>query len=306
LIVVERAPPYLTVQDGGRPGYRASGVPPGGAMDPWSLSIANILVGNDRNTPGLEWAIGGGVLRFAEDIDIALAGAHVEATLDGTRVATGTRISAQAGQVLAIDRLLIRRFVYVAVSGGVNCPTVLGSKSTYLPAALGGIEGRRVTKGDIIPTTDVPSRAQHAGVAIGSHEGPDYDSEVIRVVASDDNRAFNEFADAGYTVSAASDRMGYRLEANRPMENVGASVTSEPVCAGAIQMPPNGQPIVLMADSPTVGGYRIIGTVITCDLPILAQCMPGRRVRFAAVSVAVAQEEIRRRENVLGNRSFKA
>lgn len=306
MIVVERAPPYLTVQDGGRPGYRASGVPAGGAMDQWSLSLANILVGNERNAAGLEWAIGGGALRFAENAEIALAGADVEATLDGTPVTTGARISARAGQVLAIERLLIRRFVYLAVAGGVNCPPVLGSRSTYLPAALGGIEGRRLTKGDIIPTTRATSGAEHAGVEIGSHEGPDYDSEVIRVVATEDSRAFSEFSDAGYTVSAASDRMGYRLEGNRPMEDLGASVTSEPVCAGAIQMPPNGQPIVLMADSPTVGGYRIIGTVITCDLAVLAQCMPGRSVRFAAVSVAVAQEEIRRRENVLGNRSFKA
>jgi allophanate hydrolase subunit 2 len=172
--------------------------------------------------------------------------------------------------------------------------------STYLPAALGGIEGRRLMKGDTVPTIAVASPAGHSGLEIAG-QGPDYDSELIRVVAADDDGAFSEFANADYTVSAASDRMGYRLEANRAMEDLGASVTSEPVCAGAIQIPPSGQPIVLMADSPTVGGYRIIGTVITCDLPILAQCMPGRSVRFVAVSVADAQAELRRREKVLSN-----
>lgn len=303
MIVVERAPPYLTVQDGGRPGYRVSGVPPGGAMDRWSLSLANTLVGNERSAAGLEWAIGGGALRFEDDTDIALAGADVEATLDGSRVATGARISARAGQALVVERLVNRRFVYLAVSGGVNSPPVLGSRSTYLPAAFGGIEGRRLKTGDIIPTTETPSGVEHAPVAIASSDGPDYDADVIRVVATEDNGAFKEFADVDYIVSAASDRMGYRLEASRAMENLGASITSEPVCAGAIQIPPNGQPIVLMADSPTVGGYRIIGAVITCDLPILAQCMPGRSVRFAGVSVATAQQELLRLEKSFDRRS---
>jgi antagonist of KipI len=267
-------------------------------MDRWSLALANILVGNERNAAGLEWAIGGGTLRFEDDAEIGLAGAEVEATLGGNPVVTGTRLWARAGQVLEVARLLNRRFVYLAISGGVISPQVLGSRSTYLPAALGGIEGRRLTKGDIIPTTEVPTRVERGQVAIERREGPNYDSDVIRVVAAADSGAFKEFSDASYTVSTASDRMGYRLEANRPMESLGASITSEPVCAGAIQIPTNGQPIVLMADSPTVGGYRIIGTVITCDLPILAQCMPGRRVRFAPVSVAAAQEELRRRENL--------
>jgi len=295
VIVVERATPYLTVQDGGRYGYRDSGVPPGGAMDRWSLSRANILIGNERNAAGLEWAIGGGALRFESDTDIALTGADVEATLDGSRVATRARISVRAGQLLVVERILNRRFVYLAVSGGVNLLPVLGSRSTYLPAAFGGIEGRRLKSGDVLSTNEISSQMERASVAIANLEGPDYDAEVIRVVAGENSDAFKEFAGADYKVSAASDRMGYRLEASRAMENLGASITSEPVCAGAIQIPPNGQPIVLMADSPTIGGYRIIATVITCDLPILAQCLPGRSARFAGVSVAVAQQELRAR-----------
>jgi antagonist of KipI len=274
-------------------------------MDRWSLSIANILVGNEPNAAGLEWAIGGGTLRFMDEADIALAGANAEATLDGTPVNTGARISVRAGQLLAVERLLARRFVYLAVSGGVNSSPVLGSRSTYLPAALGGIDGRRLKKGDNIPTANVRAHGENTVRAIASDEGPDYDSEAIRVVVAQEERVFAEFIDASYIVSTASDRMGYRLEASRPMDSLGASVTSEPVCAGAIQIPPNGQPIVLMADSPTVGGYRVIGTVISCDMPILAQCMPGKSLRFAAVSVADAQQEIRRRDNLLFDRRVK-
>jgi antagonist of KipI len=271
-------------------------------MDQWSLSVANILAGGNRNAAALEWAIGGGALRFEDDTDIALAGADVDALLDRDRVTTGARISARAGQVLTIERLLNRRFVYVAVSGGVNSPVILGSRSTYMPAALGGIEGRRLKTGDTILTGKRPVGGGDTVGSRRSHQGPDYHSAIIRVVAAAaDSKTFDAFLDASHTVSSASDRMGYRLEPNRSLEGFGASITSEPVCAGAIQLPPNGQPIVLMADSPTVGGYRIIGTVISCDLPILAQCMPGRIVRFGAVSVATAQDEFVRRELTLNH-----
>ena len=271
-------------------------------MDQWSLSIANILVGNERDAAGLEWAISGGALRFENDHDIALTGADVEATLDGAPLITGRRIHVRAGQVLSVQRLLARRFLYLAISGGVDSPPVLGSRSTYVPAALGGIEGRSLKRGDEIRTTLRRLEGENLRGAVEIDKSPDYDSGEIRVVAAEDNDAFNDFVAASYVVSPASDRMGYRLEGNRPLEGVGASVTSEPVCAGAIQIPPNGQPIVLMADSPTVGGYRIIGTVISCDLPILAQCMPGRNVRFAAVSVSVAQAALRRRQASLSGR----
>ena len=310
MIVVERAPPYLTIQDAGRSAYRASGVPVGGAMDLWSLAVANILVGNGRRTAGLEWAIGGGSLRFGNDANIAMAGADVEATLDGSPVTTGQQILARAGQVLEIRRLLARRFLYIAISGGVNSPPALGSRSTYLPAALGGIEGRRLTKGDAFLIGKRRPGWRVAGqVATGITSAPNYDGPEVRVVttapagSADSSSLFGDFISTSYTVSAASDRMGYRLDGNRPLVG-GASIISEPVCAGVIQLPPDGHPIVLMADSPTVGGYRIIGTVITCDLPILAQSMPGRSVRFRAVSVDVAQEELRRREKALSNSSF--
>ena len=306
MIVVERAPPYLTVQDMGRPGYRASGVPTGGAMDQWALATANLLIGNERGAAALEWAIAGGSLRFERDCVIAMAGTDIEATLDGVPVTAGQRLSVRSGQVLAIRRLVTRRFLYLAVSGGIDCPAVLGSRSTYLPASLGGIEGRRLIKGDRLPTGQRHLSGENADVVFEANTvGPDYDAREIRVVAAANQNSagpdeaqgglFKDFFETSYTVSPASDRMGYRLVPDRSLGAMGASITSEPVCSGAIQLPPNGEPIVLMADSPTVGGYTILGTVISCDLPILAQCMPGRKIRFAGVSVDAAQEALRER-----------
>ena len=123
-------------------------------------------------------------------------------------------------------------------------------------------------------------------------EMPDYDAEMIRIiprVADRGDQVLTRFLEQTYTVSAASDRMGYRLESGRPLDGSQASITSEPVCPGTIQLTPSGQPIVLMADAPTIGGYQVIGTVVTCDLPIIAQSLPGRTLRFQSVSVAEAQ-----------------
>jgi len=298
VIVVERAPPYLTIQDMGRPGYRESGVPVGGAMDQWSLAMANLLVGNEREAAAMEWAIGGGVLRFEEDSSIAICGADVDASLEGVTVKTFDRLSVRSGQALTIQRIAGRRFIYVAFSGSIVSPAVLGSRSTYLPAGMGGIEGRRLQKGDRILTGQPHSSGEEFTGVIPREIAPDFNAIEIRVVAV--NERLEEFTEGNYTLSTMSDRMGYRLEADRPLEAIGASITSEPVCAGAIQLPPNGEPIVLMADSPTVGGYRILGTVIACDMPILAQSLPGRSLKFVLISVSTAQEELRRRESWLG------
>ena len=300
MIVVERAPPYLTVQDLGRPGYRESGAPVGGAMDQWSLAMANSLVGNPRSAAVFEWAIGGGALKFEVNATIAMCGADVEASLDGTAIKTLQRVPVDSGQTLTIQRIIGRRFVYLAVSGGVASPPVLGSRSTYLPAGMGGIEGRRLKTGDRILTGQTHSSGEKRTRAIPDNLAPNFDATEFRVIPVDEG--FDQFAERNYTVSSASDRMGYRLEPDRSLEGIGASITSEPVCAGAIQLPPNGEPIVLMADSPTVGGYRILGTVIACDMPILAQSLPGRSLRFVPISVATAQQELRRRETWLAER----
>jgi antagonist of KipI len=291
MMIVVRAPPYLTVQDAGRFGYRASGVPQAGAMDQWSLAAANIYAGNHRGAAALEWAIAGGSLRFEHSTTIGLAGADIDAAIDGRPVRANASISIGAGETLTIRGITARRFVYIALRGGVECPLVLGSRSTYLPASFGGIEGRRLRNGDVLSVGDAPSDAPVDGAAIG--EGmPDYEAENIRIIpraAGHGDELFARFLETTFTVSAASDRMGYRLESDQPLDGSRASVTSEPVCPGTIQLTPSGQPIVLMADAPTIGGYQIIGTVASGDLPIVAQSLPGRRLRFTSVSVGEAQ-----------------
>ena len=307
MIVVERAPLYLTVQDTGRFGYRSSGVPQSGAMDQWSLAMANARAGNQRNAAALEWAIGGGSLRFERDTIIGLAGAEVDAALDERQIESQSAIIVRAGQTLRVRRITGRRFLYVAVHGGVDCPLVLGSRSTYLPAGFGGIEGRRLANGDLLPSGSLglPQRHGVRGEVQEPRGRPDYDASSVRVIprfaytldqrsrgegeAGSDAELFARFVERTFTVSGASDRTGYRIESAQPLDGARASITSEPVCAGAIQLTPSGQPIVLMADAPTIGGYRIIGTVVSRDLPIVAQSLPGRTLRFEGVTVQSAQ-----------------
>jgi len=292
VIIVERAPPYLTVQDAGRIGYRGSGVPRSGAMDGWALATANLIVGNPAGAAAFEWAVGGGSLRFEGDMTIALTGADADATLDDTSLSMNAAISVKAGQALTIHRLTARRFLYVAIRGGVDCPIVLGSRSTYLPAGLGGIGGRRLVRGDTIPIGSV-SATTREGDATPTGPAPDYNSAVIRVIGVTESRLLESFFAGDYAVSLESDRTGYRLEGDAALDSTDTSITSEPVCAGAIQLPPGGHPIVLMADSPTIGGYRVLGTVVSSDLPVLAQSVPGRRLRFKGISVEAAQRLMR-------------
>lgn len=317
MIVVDRAPPYLTVQDAGRFGYRSSGVPPAGAMDQWSLAMANVYAGNRRNAAALEWAVGGGALRFEHETIIGLAGAEIDASIGDRPVQSPGPFVVRAGEELNVRALTARRFLYLAFRGGIECPVVLGSRSTYLPASFGGVEGRRLRSGDVIRSRAMAlpqKHSTHGGLRQSAGE-PDYNAATVRVIprsedaadqrhsgardAAGDPELFARFVEQQYTVSAASDRMGYRLESAQPLTGVRASITSEPVCAGTIQLTPSGQPIVLMADAPTIGGYRIVGTVISCDLPIVAQCLPGITLQFERVSVETAHALLEQSERAL-------
>lgn len=317
MIVVDRAPPYLTVQDAGRFGYRSSGVPPAGAMDQWSLAMASACAGNQRSAAALEWAIGGGSLRFEHETVIGLAGAEVDAVIGDRPVQSPGSFGVRSGDVLKVRAITARRFLYLAVRGGIECPMVLGSRSTYLPASFGGIQGRRLRNGDVIASGALAlpqGQSVHGSLEEAAVE-PDYNATAVRVIAraaaaadqrhrggqdpAGDSELFARFVEPQYTVSAVSDRMGYRLESAQSLTGVRASITSEPVCAGTIQITPSGQPIVLMADAPTIGGYRIVGTVISCDLPVIAQCLPGRTLRFERVSVDTAHGLLQQRERAL-------
>lgn len=299
MITVVKAPAYLTVQDRGRTHGRAAGVPPGGAMDVFAISAANALVGNEPEAAALEWALGGGSIRFESDCAFALAGARVEASLDGRDIAPCTTAHAGAGSTLSVAQFVSGRFLYVAVSGGIDVPVLMGSRSTYLPAHFGGYEGRRLKSGDRIPLGPQRNRRPEAGIHCAADLMPPYEGGIVHVTSGTHEKMFDEaawsiFTEGPYRVSAASDRTGYKLEGAR-IENPLGTLPSEAGCPGTIQVPGDGLPIALMADAPTVGGYPKIAVVSEADLPILAQRRPGESVRFELIGIEHSQRASRRR-----------
>lgn len=288
MIVVQRTPAYATVQDLGRTGFRASGVPGSGAMDRIALSTLNVLVGNDRGDAGIEIALTGGEFVFDSATNFAVGGAGVAATLIRSSIEAYRVYRANAGDILSIEKIVSCRFAYVAVSGGIETPVVLGSRSTYSPGGFGGFNGRRLKSGDKLSVGMRGSVRKHQVMdSLPSSLRPPGETNEIRFIVRpgvDTGEVAGE-----YRVSLSSDRTGYRLEGNE--RTGGASVTSEPVCPGVIQMPTNGEPIVLMADAPTIGGYRVMGGVISADLGILAQKNPGESILLMPISVERAQRE---------------
>lgn len=289
-----------TVQDLGRTGYRAAGVPRSGAMDALALRVANLLVGNAGDEAGLEVTLLGPELRFAAAAVVAVAGAEFEGVPPWRplRVAAGERI--RFGACRSGCR------AYVAIAGGLAVPPVLGSRSTYLRAALGGWEGRALRAGDRLAVGPRrPGTSGHASHPAGSWRIspgilPAYASAVtLRVVrgaqADDLGRGLTE---AEFQVSPQSDRMGLRLTGPRLGRGGAADLLSSAVVPGTVQVPPDGQPIVLMADAQTIGGYPQAAHVIGPDLPLAAQLRPGDRVRFREVALAEAHRlaGIRERE----------
>jgi antagonist of KipI len=279
MIEIVTASPYLSVQDQGRVGHRASGVPVSGAMDRATVERINGVVGNDPGAAALEWALGGGAIRFTDGHRFALGGATADAMLDGRPIAADTPYDAPTDAVLTVGRFTAGRFLYVAVAGGIDVPMILGSRSTYVPARLGGHEGRLVRSGDRLPVgratrvtvRGAPRRAVE-GTPFGVIRGPDANRFTVS--------AWRTFVSEPFRVSVASDRTGYRLDGPVIERIAGDDGRSTPVCPGVVQVPPTGQPLVLMADAPTTGGYPMLAVVSSADLSRLAQCNPGDIIRF--------------------------
>lgn len=303
MITIMRAPPYLTVQDAGRKHSRSAGVPPGGAMDLFALRVANALAGNAIDLAGLEWALGGGSVRFERECVFALTGAIAEATLSGTAVAPFTTTYARTGQVLSVERITSGRFLYLCCSGGFDVPLVLGSRSTYLPGRFGGADGKTLKTGESIALgAETPGRPPN-GFHCAADLMPPYEGGIVHITPGTHRSMFDESAwsiltETGYRVSAASDRTGYKLEGS-PIANSLGALPSEAGCPGTIQVPADGAPICLMADAPTVGGYPKIAVVSEADLPILAQRRPGDSIRFESITVERSQRALKRRASDL-------
>ena len=305
-----------TFQDGGRPGYLSRGIPPAGAQDFYSLSIANLLVGNELTPPplsrfppgaaGLEMLVKGASLRFAEETVIALAGADMASTLDGAAAPRFQPIVAAAGSVLKCGIARSGARGYLAIAGGIDVPTVLGSRATYVRGSQGGLEGRALRKGDRLKTFP-PSAAvaRLAGRTLGGLASGPEEPSVIRVVLGPQDFMFtakgvDTFLTAEWRLSPVSDRMGMRL-VGPPLElhprpdyltrDAGsgpADIVDDVIPVGGIQVPGGIEPIVMGVENPTAGGYAKIATVISTDLGKMGQLMPKDRLGFAAVSAEEA------------------
>lgn len=300
-IEVLRPGQLTTVQDLGRPGHQHEGVPESGAMDRHAARLANMLVGNDDGDALLEVTLTGPTLRFARAGTIALGGADFGATLDGECVAPWRAFPVAAGSTLTLGAARDGCRAWLAVSGGIDVPIVLGSRSTCLVAAFGGFEGRALRAGDALPLGPPPLASPRRALAASLR--PVHGS-TLRLVAGVQLDGLEEESRAAlfgarFGVSARSDRMGYRLEGPALHMRAHVELLSAAVPMGTVQLPPGGAPIVLMADHQTTGGYPIVGHVAAVDLGVVAQLRPGDTVAFEELSLDDAQRLYLERERAV-------
>lgn len=287
-----------TVQDFGRIGYQQFGVPVSGVVDPRAMSIANILVDNPEDEAVLECTMLGPQIRFHAANAIAITGGDLGPTIDNQPIPNYAAIRVEAGQVLRFAGLRSGCRAYIAFAGGLDIAPVMGSRSTYMKAKIGGVEGRKLQKDDVIkfrkPNPDL------RGLNI-RHISPEFVPRLeykIRVVLGPQDDMFTEhgietFLSESYIVTPEFDRMGCRLD-GESIEHKGESgdIISDGIAFGAIQVPTAGKPIIMLSDRQTTGGYTKIANVISADFRILAQLKAGDRVRFAQVSIAAAQDAL--------------
>lgn len=282
MLTVRRAGAQTIVVDRGRFGYRHLGFAWCGAADGYAYDVANALVENDANAPSIEVTFGGAEFIFSQPVRFALAGADCAATLDGINLSNGCAAEAKAGSVLQLRRPDAGMRTILAVRGGFDIPSVLGSASTDLAAGIGGFDGRALRAGDAIAMARRPSVCRQALTQPHAWNGT---LQVIAGVtfASLDLGAREALLSSEWIVGHESNRMGYRLH-GPPMNAALDEMPSQAVFPGMIQLPRSGEPIVLLCDAQTTGGYPIIGSVVEGDLARLAQCRSGDRVRFVLVA----------------------
>jgi antagonist of KipI len=311
-VVVKRAGMFTTVQDLGRYGYQRYGVSVSGAMDAYACACANILVGNPPGAATLELTVSGPVLTFTEPCVIAICGADMKPVVqeDGDTVPMWRPVYVSARTTITFGTAKSGVRTYIAFAGGVRAESKMGSCSTYVRAGIGGIEGRTLRDGDVLaigaPTALGQAMAARLGARLSRgvaappwHVGwtamPHYDPEpVVRFIPG---MHYDRFADDSleaftrtpYRLSPQSDRMGFRLSGARLSLKRPEEFLSEPVTLGTVQVPPDGQPIILMADRQTTGGYPVIAQIIGADMPVVAQTPIGGSMRFVRTDVGEAE-----------------
>jgi antagonist of KipI len=303
-VIIHSAGLLTTVQDAGRYGYQRYGMPVSGAMDIFSYEVANLLVGNDPGAACLEATIAGPEIVFTDETYVAVTGADMGPYINGKSIQLNTAVIVKQGDKLGFTGLKNGCRSYIAFAGGIDFPLVMGSRSTYLRACIGGLEGRALRDGDELPLGEAKGK-----IRISSIPGnliPEYKhSQIIRIVSGPEAQCFEteglrNFLTTEYQVTAQSDRMGYRLSGEMIIHKEGKSgIISAGISAGTVQVPGNGQPIVLMADRQTSGGYSRIANVITVDLTLLAQMKPGDTLRFKELTLDRARQLLLDRRRML-------
>jgi biotin-dependent carboxylase-like uncharacterized protein len=298
---------FDTVQDFGRIGFMALGMPTAGAMDRIALSLANALVGNPLDTAGIEIGVmGPDLLVEADSVRIALVGPLSPALIDGPDappkpIESDRSHLLKRGQILRVGMIDGSSTAYLAVAGGLDLPVFMGSLSTYSRAGVGGFEGRKLAAGDVLA---LKRDAASSGDERKLGNAFDYGKGSIRVIWGPQEEYFSAkgrktFIESEYKVSKEADRMGIRFEGPVIEHEKGADIISDGIAPGAIQVPAAGLPIVLLGDRQTVGGYSKIATVASVDLPRFGRLLPGQTVRFEAITVADAEKLRREQETRL-------
>ena len=299
--------PLTTVQDAGRVGYAAQGYRSCGAADGYAYRLGNVLVGNDPGAAVLECTLRGAALRFETDTVFALTGAESPAVLDSTPVPYYAPLLAKAGSVLQMGAAKTGLRSYLAVGGGIATPPVLGSRATDVKCGIGGLEGRKLTAGDTLPIDSCDTAALWQAITAKRLDRPLRDKTVcgglhpmrvqgtqmlplLRAVPGPQDAAFTvqgrqDFIHGIYTLTPDCDRMACKLAGTPLQMRRGADILSDGIVPGSVQVSADGQPIVMLADHQTTGGYAKIATVIPCDIPTLAQVRPGQLVGFRVVTV---------------------
>jgi antagonist of KipI len=293
----------MTVQDLGRHGHQHVGLCPGGAMDPISLMLANALVGNDAGAAALEITVLGPDLEFKRETLIALVGAEFE-----TGIPLNRPVLVERNSHISISRAARGARGYLAVAGGIAVPEVLGSRSTYLPGAFGGLEGRVLKRGDVLPLAENAEqlsreryeqlknkRAASVRWSVPPFTVPDREPIVLHAIDGEHFADFDAnmqrvFYETVWRVTPDSNRMGYRLAGPALARAKSDEILSGPTALGSVQVPANGVPIALMADHQTTGGYPRIAEIASADVPRLAQIAPGGTVHFARCGLDMAAE----------------
>ncbi|MFC3418648.1 biotin-dependent carboxyltransferase family protein [Salinicoccus hispanicus] len=278
---------HTTVQDLGRFGHQSEGFSPAGAMDYRALMLANQLLGNDENAPGLEMTLRGATFEVVKDTVVAAVGADMKMKIDDADHPSGIPVHVAKGSRIQFGAADVGARTYLAVPGGFKVETVLGSASTHVRSGIGGHSGRALQEGDML----------HAGTtgAATRYRIKDFDDgdEIVRVIPGQQFDRFGDemkqqFFNSSYALTKDCDRMGFRLDGPELVAAPDHDVLSEPTQLGSIQVPKGGRPIVLLNDRQTAGGYARIGTVAHADIPKFVQKQPGDAVKFAEITVEEA------------------